>query len=147
MVRPSNHLSPLNVPLSLSSIHIARSAAGGVLPALFGSKRPLALAVTGDGTWKRWTGGAALNLSGRPTARLGLTARDGQFGLRGTLAPSQFLKGKLMRLTAPVVRVSGSASLKDRILDGRLVLGSQSLRVAATGALDRGLLALTRGEC
>ncbi len=114
----------------------ARSAAGGVIPALLGSKRPLALVVTGDGTWQRWRGSAALDLSGRPTARLRLTARDGRFGLRGALSPSQFLKGKLMRLTAPVVRVSGSASLKDRILDGQLLLGSRSLRVAATGALD-----------
>jgi translocation and assembly module TamB len=114
----------------------ANSAAGGVLPALAGTKRSLALVVTGNGSWTRWRGSAALNLSGRPTARLHLTADDGKFGLRGVLRPSQFLKGRLMRLTAPSVRVDGSATLKDRILDGRLVLGSGSLRAAMSGALD-----------
>ena len=114
----------------------AHSAAGGVLPALVGSKRSLDLVVTGDGTWSRWRGGAALNLSGRPTARLGLAADEGRFRLRGSLAPSQFLTGRLMRLSAPVIRVSGVATLKDRILDGQLIAGSQALRVATSGALD-----------
>ncbi len=114
----------------------ARSAAGGLVPALVGSKRPLEATITGDGTWKRWNGRAALDMSGRPTARLSLTAREGQFNLSGLLKPSQFLNGKLMRLTAPVVRVSGEASLKNRILDGKLVLGSGSLRAVASGALD-----------
>jgi translocation and assembly module TamB len=114
----------------------ANSAAGGVIPALVGSKRSLALVITGDGTWQKWRGAAALNLSGRPTGRLGLTADNGRFGLRGVLAPSQFLKGRLMRLSAPVIRVAGNATLKDRILDGQLVLGSKALRVATTGAVD-----------
>jgi translocation and assembly module TamB len=114
----------------------AHSAANGVIPALLGSKRSLDAVVTGEGTWQRWRGAAGLNLSGSPTARLALTATDGRFGLTGALKPSQFLKGKLMRLTAPLVKVSGSATLKDRILDGRLVLGSGSLRVATSGALD-----------
>ena len=114
----------------------AHSAAGGVLPALLGSKRSLDLVVTGDGTWSRWRGGAALNLSGRRTARLGLAADEGRFRLRGVMAPSQFLTGRNMRLTAPVVRVSGAATLEDRVLDGQLILGSAALRVAASGALD-----------
>ena len=114
----------------------ARSAAGGVIPALVGSKRSLDLAITGDGTWTRWRGSAAVNLSGRPAARLALTNDQGRFGLRGVLAPSRFVTGRQMRLTAPVVRVNGSATLKDRILDGRVVLGSAALRVATSGALD-----------
>jgi len=114
----------------------AQSAAGGVLPAIFGSKRSLEVVVTGDGTWTRWRGGAAMNLSGRPAVRLGLAADAGRFGLRGRLGPSQFLKGRGQRLTAPVVRVAGSATLEDRVLDGQLLLGSAALRVAASGALD-----------
>jgi translocation and assembly module TamB len=43
----------------------ARSAPGGVLPAMLGSKRSLDLVVTGEGTWSRWRGTAALDLSGR----------------------------------------------------------------------------------
>ena len=114
----------------------AHSAAGGVLPALIGSKRSLDVAITGDGTWSRWRGSAAVNLSGTPAARLALTNDDGSFGLRGALAPSRFVTGRQMRLTAPVVRVNGAATLKDRILDGRVVLGSAALRIATSGALD-----------
>jgi translocation and assembly module TamB len=114
----------------------AHSIAGGVVPALLGSKRSLDSVITGDGSWTRWNGRAALNLSGRPTARLALLASGGRFTLSGVLNPSQFLHGRLMRMTAPIVRVSGSASLKDRILDGQLALGSGALRAVASGSLD-----------
>lgn len=114
----------------------AHSIAGGVIPALLGSNRSLDAVISGDGSWTRWKGRAGLNLSGRPTARLALSATDGRFGLSGVMNPSQFLRGRLMRMTAPLIRVSGSASLKDRILDGRLTLGSGALRAVANGALD-----------
>ncbi|MEO5971849.1 MAG: translocation/assembly module TamB, partial [Sphingomicrobium sp.] len=112
------------------------SPAGGLVPALFGSKRALDLAVSGDGSWTRWRGSAAMNLSGRPTARLALTADQGRYGLSGTLAPAPFLKGRLQRLTAPTVRVRGSATLADRQLDGQLMFGSPALRAAASGTID-----------
>ena len=114
----------------------ATSPANGLLPAIVGSKRAMQLVVTGDGTWKRWRGQAALDLSGQPTGRLSLTGDNGKFGLSGAIAPSRFLTGKLMRLTAPVMRVRGDATLKDRILDGQLALGSPSLRAVAAGKLD-----------
>lgn len=114
----------------------ARSAAGGVLPALLGSKQPLDLVITGDGSWERWRGTGALNLGGRNAGRLGLTGDDGRFGLRGVLSPSQFLTGKMKRLTAPRVQVAGTATLKDRLLDGELVLASGALRAVASGTLD-----------
>ena len=53
-------------------------------------------------------------MSGRPTARLQLTVRDGRYGLSGALAPAQFLKGRLMRLTSPTVKVVGDATLTDK---------------------------------
>ncbi len=116
----------------------ARSRAGGVLPALVGSKRSLEAVITGDGTWKKWKGRAALDLSGHPAARLALTATNGRFGLSGVLRTSDFLHGRLMRLTAPTIRVRGDAQIKDRLLDGKLILGSSALRAAASGTLDLG---------
>ncbi|WP_310468127.1 translocation/assembly module TamB domain-containing protein [Sphingomonas sp.] len=112
------------------------SPAGGLVPALFGSTRALDLAVAGDGSWTRWRGSAAMNLSGRPAARLALTADKGRYGLAGTLAPAPFLKGRLQRLTAPTVQVRGNATLADRLLEGQLTLGSPALRAAASGTLD-----------
>ena len=114
----------------------SHSPANGVVPALLGSKRSLDLVITGDGTWSAWRGIAALNMSERPTARLKLAVHDGRYGLSGALAPAPFLKGRLMRLTLPTVKVIGNATLTDRILTGQLAVGSGTLRAVASGSLD-----------
>ena len=116
----------------------AQSPANGVLPALLGMQRSIDLLVTGDGSWSAWRGITALNLAGRPTARLQLTVRDGRYGLRGALAPAQFLTGRLARLTAPTLKVAGDATLTDQLLKGKLTVGSVSLRAVASGAVDLG---------
>lgn len=110
--------------------------ADGLVPAMIGARRPLDLTVGGIGSWTHWRGRAALDLSGRPTARLALGFDKGRFRLAGKWAPAPFLKGKLQRLTAPLVTIRGDAMLKDRILDGRLDVGSPSLRAVARGAVD-----------
>ena len=112
------------------------SPANGVVPALVGTPRSINLTIAGDGGWSRWRGRAVLDLSGRPNARLALGADAGRYRLQGKLAPAQFLKGKLQRLTAPVVNVRGDAKLADRILEGQLTLASPSLRAVARGSLD-----------
>lgn len=112
------------------------SPANGLVPALVGLRRSVELTITGDGRWSAWRGAGSLNLSGRPTARLQLTANDGRYGLSGAVAAAQFLTGKLRRLTAPTLKVRGDATLEDGILDGQLALGSASLRAVASGRLD-----------
>ena len=112
------------------------SPANGVVPALVGTKRSIDLAITGDGSWSRWRGRAALDLSGRPMARLALGADRGRYRLQGRWDPDQFLKGKLARLTTPLVNIRGDATLESRVLDGQLTLRSSALRVVARGALD-----------
>jgi translocation and assembly module TamB len=114
----------------------ARSPGTGLLPALVGTRRSIALPVRGAGRCSGWRGRAALDLSGRQTARLALGADAGRYRLAGEIAPAQFLKGKLQRLTAPVVRVRGDGRLRDRVLDGELALTSPSLRAVTRGALD-----------
>ncbi len=114
----------------------ATAPAGGLLPALFGSKRPLQLAIAGDGSWATWRGQAAMDLSGRPTARLSLAADNGRYRLTGKLAPAPFLKGKLQRLTTPVIDVRGSATFAGRQLDGELRLASPALRAVGRGRID-----------
>ena len=103
---------------------------------MLGTGRPIALTVDGDGSWARWNGVARLDLSGRRTADLRLRAENGRYGLAGRLAPAQFWTGKKARLTAPVVQVSGSATLEDRQLEGRLTLRSPALTLAGTGTID-----------
>lgn len=114
----------------------AHAPANGVVPALLGWKRSIDLVITGDGTWSAWRGVSALDVAERPAARLQLTVRNGRYGLSGAVAPAPFLKGRLMRLTSPTVKVVGDATLKDRVLTGQLAIGSGALRAVASGAID-----------
>ena len=110
--------------------------ADGLVPAMIGVKRSLNLAVAGKGSWSRWRGGAALNLSNRPAARLALGVDAGRYRLQGKVAASQFLSGRLQRLTAPVVTVAGEGTFKDRRLDGQLTAASPALHAVARGGVD-----------
>ena len=116
----------------------ARSPENGLLPALFGSKRPLLLDVHGDGRWTHWRGKATMRLSDRPVAALDLAVDSGRYSLSGKLAPAPFLKGRLQRLSSPVIAVKGSGTFNNRLLDGELRLSSPSIRAVARGAVDLG---------
>jgi len=110
--------------------------ANGLVPAIVGTRRAINLSIDGKGSWARWRGNAALDLSGQPTARLALGVDSGRYRLQGKWDPDQFLTGKFQRLTAPVVDIRGDATLKDRLLDGELAISSAALRAVARGALD-----------
>lgn len=107
-----------------------------VIGAMLGTRRPIALEVQGDGRWREWAGTARLNLSGRRTADLALRAEEGRYSLTGALAPSQFLKGKLARLSQPRILLNAKATLEDRRLDGNVSLRSSALRVETKGVID-----------
>ena len=112
------------------------SPANGVVPALAGTRRAIGLSIGGNGSWTRWRGRAALDLSGKPAARLALGVDSGRYRLTGKWDADQFLSGKFQRLTLPMVDVSGDATLKDRILDGQLIATSSELRAVARGAIN-----------
>src|SRR4029450_13874964 len=94
--------------------------ADGLIPALIDTKRSVNLAIGGRGRWTPWPGTAALDLSGRPAARLALGVDSGRYRLQGQWAPAPFLNGKLQRLTVPLVTIRGDATLKNRQLEGQL---------------------------
>ncbi len=110
--------------------------ADGLVPAMIGTQRSINLTIGGKGSWTRWRGTAALDLSGRPTARLALGVDQGRYRLQGQWAPAQFLAGKFHRLTMPLVTIGGDATLKNRLLDGQLSVASPELRAVARGTLD-----------
>jgi translocation and assembly module TamB len=112
------------------------SPANGLVPAIMGTHRSINLTIAGDGSWTRWRGTAALDLSGRPTARLALGVDQGRYRLAGKWSPAQFLTGRLLRLTSPVVNIQGDATLRNRMLEGQLVAGSSAIRAVAKGAID-----------
>ena len=114
----------------------ARGAAGGVLARSIGFGRAVTLDVAGDGRWAQWRGRAVARIAEARVADLALAAQAGRYTLSGSLAPSAYLTGKLQRLTARRVLVSGAASFVDRRLDGSVTLRSDAIAATATGAID-----------
>src|SRR5436305_329444 len=110
--------------------------ADGFIPALIGSHRAVNLTIAGHGSWARWRGAAALDLSGRSTARVALGVDSGRYRLQGQWAAAQFETGKFQRLTIPVVNIRGDATFKDRLLDGQLSAATPEIRAVAKGVLD-----------
>jgi translocation and assembly module TamB len=110
--------------------------ADGVVGAILGTKRPVALAIAGRGRWTAWNGKALMAISGYRVIDLGLGVREGHYSLSGLLAPAPILKGKLQRLSSPRILVTGEATLADRQLDTTLSLRSAALAIDAAGVLD-----------
>ncbi|MES3154573.1 translocation/assembly module TamB domain-containing protein [Sphingomonas faeni] len=114
----------------------AKGAAGGVLARMVKAKGPVALAVTGEGSWAKWNGRANGIVGSTRVVDLALAQVAGRYTLSGTLAPSSLLKGRLQRLTAPRILVNGSAEFANRRLDGQLSLRTPALAIDTTGIID-----------
>ncbi|MDQ0837913.1 translocation/assembly module TamB domain-containing protein [Sphingomonas faeni] len=114
----------------------AKGAAGGVLARMVQAKGPVALAVTGDGSWATWSGRANGMIGTTRVVDLALAQVAGRYTLSGTLAPSSLLKGRLQKLTAPRILVNGSAGFANRRLEGQLSLRTPALAVDTTGIID-----------
>lgn len=110
--------------------------ADGVIAGLTGWKRPFDGVITGKGSWTVWRGRATLDAGDIRLVELKLAADKGRYALDGTLAPSEFLSGKLHRLTDPIIRVKGAATMADRRLEGSLDLATPSIEISTKGALD-----------
>ena len=110
--------------------------AGGLFGAMLGTQRPVTAQLDGDGSWENWKGTLAATASDKRVISLDLMARGGRYDVEGQLAPSLITQGKLMRLTAPVVRVKGNAMLNNRRLDAHIAMASDALAVSANGIID-----------
>ncbi len=114
----------------------ARGSATGVLAKLSGFTKPIALDVSGKGTWAAWRGAAVADVGTVRLADLSVSNQAGRYALSGVLTPSPLTKDKLARLTAPRVLVQGGGTLVDRQLTGTLSLRSAALAITADGTLD-----------
>jgi translocation and assembly module TamB len=110
--------------------------AGGLFTAMIGTDRPVAARLGGRGTWQLWNGRFTARTGQKTVVALNLSARSGRYDLDGEIAPSVITQGRLMRLTAPVVRVKGNATLNNRRLDTHIALQSIALTAAANGIVD-----------
>ena len=109
---------------------------GGVIGPVLGTKRPFIARIDGQGDWRHWRGAAKMQMEKVELIDFALTQDEGRFDLNGSFAPTSFLKGKLMRLSAPTIEVAGTAQLENRKLRGAIGLRSAALDVRTEGTLD-----------
>lgn len=116
------------------------AVAGGALLALADFKHPTDLQLTGDGSWRSWSGSlqaSSLITSKRtPLADVKLQARNGNFTINGNVMPAALVGGAAARLLAPAVAVTGELTMADKRGDTQLRLTSRALDVVAAGELD-----------
>jgi len=110
--------------------------AKGVIAGMLGATQPLTLRVDGDGSWKQWKGALVARAGTGELAQLALTAREGRYGLNGVVRPSLVTRGQIARLTGPMMRVTGNATLANRQLDTHLGVVSPALALSANGYVD-----------
>ncbi|MES2988171.1 MAG: translocation/assembly module TamB domain-containing protein [Pseudomonadota bacterium] len=112
--------------------------ANGLIAGLAGLDVPLAVSVDGKGDWASWQGKAVGTLGGETLADLTITAKDGQFQMRGPTNPGLYMKGPVERLASPRLDLELDAKWANRAADGVLKLRSSALSVEAKGIVDLG---------
>ena len=110
--------------------------AGGVLAKMLGVSRPLRLEANGDGAWHNWRGQALIDIEGRRSGELRLSAASGLYGATGWIEPGPLLAGSAAGLAAPRTLIGAEARFDEGVLAGRLAARSAAMRLAATGAAD-----------
>jgi translocation and assembly module TamB len=113
-----------------------QAPAGGFIAALAGTKFPLALNLTGTGNWAAWQGRLDARVNGKSFSALSVTARDGQFGVKGQINVAPYLSGKAFHLVGPTVTVNADAQFEDRQLKGSFQANSAALSATGAGSLD-----------
>lgn len=111
---------------------------GGVLAALVGLTQPLALRLDGKGDWAQWQGRLNATLAARQVASLDLTARNGNFTVKGPAELGAVLGGTAAMLFDATTRVDLAARLDGRRAALSGSLRSDALSLAPGGVVDLG---------
>ena len=109
---------------------------GGVIASLAGFTEPLAIKVGGKGSWERWNGQLTANLGAGELARLGVTARNGTFTVKGPTRFARLVTGPTANLLGPITNLDLTAALADRRanLTGRV--WSDAFNLTPKGVVD-----------
>ncbi len=111
--------------------------ANGIVAGMTGIKKPLGLAIKGNGSWAKWTGALSAKTDKTDLASLYLTATDGRYTALGKVYPDRVLgPGVVQRLSRGGVDVDVKTTYKNQQLDGEYKLRSAALNATATGLAD-----------
>lgn len=109
----------------------------GAIARLSGLNKALSLRLGGRGDWKVWDGTLSGTADGQALANLSLSARNGLFGVRGTMQP-QILVPATADLFARGLMIDLSGTFADRVADGQIALSADALNLKAKGRIDLG---------
>lgn len=127
--RPDDDQFSLNVTIN--------APRGGVIGAMAGLQQAANLRIGGKGRWTQWDGRLAATLDGAPVGDFVLAARSGAYSARGTIMGKAIAgNGLLKRMADPHLTVRANGTLVNRVIDGRMTLGSSAFDLDADGAID-----------
>lgn len=111
--------------------------ADGIIAGMTGIKKPLGLAIKGNGSWEKWDGALVAKSGETELANLILDAADGRYVVKGDVRPETIVpSGVLQRMTRGGVKVDANTTFEDNKLDGTVTLASAALNATATGLVD-----------
>ena len=111
--------------------------ADGIVAGMTGIKKPLGVAIKGNGSWVKWSGALVAKSGDTELANLFLSAVDGQYSIKGDVRPETIVApGILQRVTRGGVKVDASSTFENSQLDGNINLRSAALTASATGLVD-----------
>ncbi|GAA4023101.1 hypothetical protein GCM10022280_24760 [Sphingomonas swuensis] len=112
--------------------------ANGVISRLTGIARPARLQLQGAGDWKQWNGQLAVDLDNAALARLGLSARDGTFAVRGPTRIARLAEGSTAALLGPITTIAVQSTWANRRADLSARASSDAFTMVANGVADLG---------
>jgi translocation and assembly module TamB len=112
--------------------------ANGLFAQVIGTNRAAVLRIAGKGGWQDWRGTLLADTAGSRVATLALSARNGLYGVDGTLFLAGLTTGRVAALIGPVLGVKGNARLDARRVAMDLALASPALTTTVKGNVDLG---------
>jgi translocation and assembly module TamB len=110
----------------------------GVIAGLVGTKAGYRARIKGAGTWSAWRGALYVTRDDKTFAAFRLTNKSGKYGLLGQAYPAAALTGLPAQLLGNKVSLRADGTLKDSVVDGRLVIAARGVHGVAKGAADLG---------
>jgi translocation and assembly module TamB len=110
----------------------------GVIAALAGLGQPLRAELAGKGDWAAWDGTLDTTLGAERLAHLALSARDGKFGVTGTLHAAGLLKGQASTFLGASTAIDLTADFDQRRADLAGTMRSDTFTLDASGVVDLG---------